>query len=283
MRVINTQVHHLCLEFVGLNQKFDKFLNDTYLSKCNTLKYIHLLSDSGILSSLHSQYTYYIGIKKAVYECSTVKCASSMTEIEFPENATLNGAISAKIFAPNKPFKIDSMTFYCDIVDLTNCTTEGFPYPTYFYGNSNYMTGSKIILNPNLLRLSKMTTHTITYNTVGDIKLPSSLIEFDVDFYRCTYIELFNDFNITGVNFTGQINKEFRWLRDLCIWLKDRTGEEAGTMIIGGNNINNASNIYLTFNPNDKRDITFDGVTAETEGAVSITDFITNQLNWTLS
>ena len=52
-------------------------------------------------------------------------------------------------------------------------------------------------------------------------------------------------------------------------------------MIIGSTNIATAQNIWLTFNPNDKRDITW--VAAGTEGAINIVQFITEQLNWTLS
>ena len=119
------------------------------------------------------------------------------------------------------------------------------------------------------------------------VKIPSTLTTWSnsstATLPYVYYVELFNDFDISGVNLSGKCQKTIQWLKDLCIWLKDRTGDTANTMIIGTDNLTNANNIYLTFNPNDKRDITFDGVTAETEGAMSITEFITTQLNWTLS
>lgn len=116
------------------------------------------------------------------------------------------------------------------------------------------------------------------------VKIPSSVenvITAANAFGYTTYIELFNDFNISAVDFTGQIPKELQWLRDLCVWLKDRTGDTANTMIIGSANLENAQNLWLTFNPDNKRDITW--VDAGTEGAINIVEFITTQLNWTLS
>ena len=107
------------------------------------------------------------------------------------------------------------------------------------------------------------------------------------------YIELFKDFNISNINFTSYtpagidysntayIIKHINWYKNLCIWLKDRTGEDANTMILGPKGLGIAQNIWLTFNPNDKRDITW--VEAGTEGAINIVQFITEQLNWTLS
>lgn len=116
------------------------------------------------------------------------------------------------------------------------------------------------------------------------IKIPSSVKELLISaasLRYVTYIELFNDFDISALNFTGRVTKELQWLRDLCLWLKDRTGETANTIIIGPDNLANAERLWLTFNPDNKRDITW--VDAGTEGAINIVDFITNQLNWTLS
>ena len=118
------------------------------------------------------------------------------------------------------------------------------------------------------------------------IKFPSSIQNFtgsmSTNFLPYVeYIELYNDFNLNNFNFTGLCVKLARWLKDLCLWLKDRTGEESNKLIIGAKNLQNAQNIWLTFNPADKRDITW--VDAGTEGAINIVEFITTQLNWTLS
>lgn len=157
---------------------------------------------------------------------------------------------------------------------------------------TGYLSGLSNLKEINLINTESITNTYLLYcqNGVAPldyVKIPSTLktwnthATYTLPYF--TYVELFNDFNISGVNLTGQTLKKIQWLKDLCVWLKDRTGDTANTMIIGAMNLDNANNIYLTFNPNDKRDITFDGVTAETEGAVSIVDFITNQLNWTLS
>lgn len=116
------------------------------------------------------------------------------------------------------------------------------------------------------------------------LKIPSSVTKLTLTgLTGAIYIELFNDFDISGVSFNPMysVAKSLQWLKDLCIWLKDRTGETANTMVIGEENIKNAQRLWLTFNPNDKRDITW--VDAGTEGAINIVEFITTQLNWTLS
>lgn len=118
-----------------------------------------------------------------------------------------------------------------------------------------------------------------------EVHIPSSVTEMTTNssslFAYIPYVGLFNDFDISSINFTGQVPKTIQWLKDLCGWLKDRTGETANTMVLGKANLANANQIFLTFDPNNKRNITW--VDEGTEGAISITEFITNQLNWTLS
>ena len=118
-----------------------------------------------------------------------------------------------------------------------------------------------------------------------EIHIPSSVTEMTTGssslFAYIPYVGLFNDFNISSINFAGQVPKTLQWLKDLCGWLKDRTGETANTMVLGTANLANANQIFLTFDADNKRNITW--VDEGTEGAISITDFITNQLNWTLS
>lgn len=117
------------------------------------------------------------------------------------------------------------------------------------------------------------------------VKIPSTVTTMSnfgtKTFSHVRYFELWDDFNINGTGFEGIVPKSSQWLKDLCVWLKDRTGEDANTMTLGSKNLTNAQNIWLTFNPNDKRDITW--VAAGTEGAINIVQFITEQLNWTLS
>lgn len=122
------------------------------------------------------------------------------------------------------------------------------------------------------------------------LKIPQSVERISDSGYvlsNIKFVELYNDFDISGIHFynssSSAINivKPLQWLKDLCGWLKDRTGETANTMVLGTANLANANQIFLTFDPDNKRNITW--VDEGTEGAISITDFITNQLNWTLS
>lgn len=271
------------LEFVGIHCTFQKFLGDSSTSRCMTLKYIHLIEDCKIPAQT-TQYYGTIPIIKFVTEQPQVLLNYNTVEFEYPlDKGTVRicgGDIRVKHFTINTYYTFTENTWlYTNILDLTNCTTTDFSR-VYLYGYDRTQCGpTKIIFNPN-------STQIIGFNckTYSDVEIPETCtVLTNTKFPYSSYVKLYNDFNISGCDFTGNVNKRFEWLRNLCIWLKDRTGEEAGTMIIGENNINNANNIYLTFNPNDKRDITFDGVTSETEGAISITEFITNQLNWTLS
>ena len=128
------------------------------------------------------------------------------------------------------------------------------------------------------------------YITLEYLKIPSNIVSIS-DGYgvlsMIKYVELYENFDISGMKFFqgsttySTLCKPLQWLKDLCGWLKDRTGETANTMVLGTENLANANQIFLTFDPNNKRNITW--VDEGTEGAISITEFITNQLNWTLS
>lgn len=180
--------------------------------------------------------------------------------IKFPNNiknlSDINIANNSSIVIPNT------------VETMTNCFTN----------SSN--TSREIILPEGLLSISGGLT-SLYY--LDYIKIPSTLqtwINTSSNTLSYTfYVELYEDFNISNVTLSG--NKSIYWLKDLCKWLKDRTNEEANILIIGSTNINKAQNIWLTFNPNNKRDITW--VAAGTEGAINIVQFITEQLNWTLS
>ena len=130
---------------------------------------------------------------------------------------------------------------------------------------SNYITLDYLKIPPNITSISD------SYGVLSMIK----------------YVELYDNFDISGMKFYqnsstySTLCKPLQWLKDLCGWLKDRTGETANTMVLGTANLANANQIFLTFDPNNKRNITW--VDEGTEGAISITEFITNQLNWTLS
>lgn len=152
-------------------------------------------------------------------------------------------------------------------------------------------------INGNLCsRCYNLTTLILPQNleTLGDyclyrtpiarVDLPSSLKTLTTSanaFTNTQYVGLWNDFNMSGTNFKGAIVKSEQWFKDLCVWLMDRTGLTANSMIIGARNIAKAQTMWLTFNPDDKRDITW--VDEGTEGAINIVQFITEQLNWTLS
>lgn len=128
------------------------------------------------------------------------------------------------------------------------------------------------------------------YITLDYLKIPSNITSISDSngvLSMIEYVELYDNFDISGMKFYqggssySTLCKPLKWLKDLCGWLKDRTGETANTMVLGTANLANANQIFLTFDPNNKRNITW--VDEGTVGAISITDFITNQLNWTLS
>ena len=140
------------------------------------------------------------------------------------------------------------------------------------------------------LGLTALTLYSTQYITLDYLKIPSNITSISDSsgvLSMIKYVELYDNFDISGMKFY-QSNKNYstlckplQWLKDLCGWLKDRTGDTANTMVLGTANLANANKIFLTFDPNNKRNITW--VDEGTEGAISITDFITNQLNWTLS
>ena len=101
----------------------------------------------------------------------------------------------------------------------------------------------------------------------------------------CTYIGLFNDFDINNCAFyyasQEEITKEEQWFKDLCVWLKDRTGVSANRMTLGQKNIAKMQKLYLTYNTQDKNDITW--VDEGTADAITCLEYITNVKNWTIS
>lgn len=270
-------------------------------SKCPTLKYLKFCKD--VQPSGTSQimcYHYESGLEKIVnnsehlLEFTNTSFSQNYYLKEFENTGKIvfnnafcsNNKLTSFEASPNNTTIASSVTsniYNCPNLKRLIIDTQTLLYGVYDCPNLEY------------LELHNINTIKISNNYLGTncprlqyIKIPSTLEVWNTSsnmLNTCTYIELFKDFNISGVNLSGitSFPKSIQWLKDLCIWLKDRTGEEAGSFIIGTHNLVHANNIYLTFNPNDKRDITFDGVTSETEGAISITEFITNQLNWTLS
>ena len=138
--------------------------------------------------------------------------------------------------------------------------------------------GSSISSGNSAESVSFSGLHSLKY-----LKLPETLkkiVFYPSTFGSVKYFELWDNFDIDGVCFS-QCEKLPEWLKDLCIWLCDKTGEEPNSILLGSKNIALANSIYLTFDPENKRDITW--VSKETEGAINIVQFITEQLNWTLS
>lgn len=223
-----------------------------------------------------------------------------------------NAAKSQKLSATNAVFKYD----YIGVADYLPSRAKAYvfnPDITVIQqsGNPGYLTDSKVVfqdhitvihnisgeanvkevsLPANLLSLEKAFEY---QENIQYVKIPNTLkvwVTTNKTFAKALYVELFEDFDISGVNLSGYLaysspyvspGKTNQWLKDLCKWLKDRTGEDANSMIIGAQNIFKAEKIWLTFNPNNKRDITW--VDEDTEGAINVVQFITEQLNWTLS
>lgn len=241
-------------------------------SNCGELQYIHLPDSVSKISNTFSIPTLKrIDLPSQCIYASTTAFMSSvknLKKLHIPKNFT-------QIFAGLADcYNLESLIF-----------SEGSNFSSA--ASSSFITNcvnlKTLILPADVTVLNIPSWFSYSYN-LKYVKIPSSVTSLKIvsnTFGYTKYIELFNDFNISAVNFTGQIPKDLNWLCDLCIWLKDRTGDTANTMIIGSKNLQNAQNLWLTFNPDNKRDITW--VDAGTEGAINIVDFITSELNWSLS
>ena len=173
-------------------------------------------------------------------------------------------------------------SYFCN--GCTNLNTLVIPNTVTTIGSyfCNDCYGLTSLILPN--SISVIEDYFLTNVRIAYIKIPSSVSSLKMSsssLNLCQYVELWENFNISGCNFTGAINKGISWLKHLPLWLNDLTGQEAKTLIIGSSNLSNAENIWLTFNKENKRDITW--VKAGTEDAINIVQFITQQLNWTLS
>ena len=81
--------------------------------------------------------------------------------------------------------------------------------------------------------LTSLTLGASQYITLDYLKIPSNIISIS-DSYgvlsMIRYVELYDNFDISGMKFyqTGStystLCKPLQWLKDLCGWLKDRTG-----------------------------------------------------------
>lgn len=295
------------VEYVVKRGVYYNILDPSSPSYTGHLKYFKICS--GISTELNNSNANFYGLGSSYAQLKEVVIEPPLTEIRingssiFTDCKTLKRIIGVENISSNYPpgytgcsslkeLKIPSKltSFSGNIKGLHQLKRLTIEQETIFSEITEmYSLEECILINTKSIKKSSFLSD--CYN-LKYIKIPSTLESWTTTAHTlnyCPYVELFTDFNISGVNLSGntsstsKLTKSIQWLKDLCGWLKDRTAEDAGSFIIGTANLNNANNIYLTFNPNDKRDITFDGVTAETEGAVSIVDFITNQLNWTLS
>lgn len=189
--------------------------------------------------------------------------------------------------------KLRSVSINSSVLELNNAGSGwavehiSFPDQIISLTGINLPKELKSIHLPLNLKTLSFSSNRDAYN-LNYIKIPSSVESLSAGgggLSLVKYIELWENFDISGfsVQYASYkpVPKTIQWLKDLCGWLKDRTGETANTMVLGTANLANANKIFLTFDPNNKRNITW--VDEGTEGAISITDFITNQLNWTLS
>ena len=217
----------------------------------------------------------------------------SITNITFPKNfmseikhsGFLVGCYSLKTVSLPNIINISANGFLHQAYSLSSLVfNEGLSSISGGYCCSSCYSLKQIIFPTTLKSITSNYNFTSCYS-LEYVELPSSLEVFSdttpSTFGYTTYIKLFNNFNISGINFTGYVTKSVQWLKDLCGWLKDRTGETANTMIIGANNLTNLSALYCTYDPTTK-EIT-GWVDSSTEGAISATDYITIVKNWTLS
>ena len=210
---------------------------------------------------------------------------TSITALTIPESVSSIGDNLCQYCTSLRSLTLpNTITTLGSLLERTALTNPSLTYPigvSKISGSAFNTWFDKIILPPNVTGIENFGNSL----PIDYIAIPSSTLSIAMPqrFYLpvTTYVQLYNDFDISSINFTGFVPKTIQWLKDLCGWLKDRTGETANTMVLGTANLANANQIFLTFDPNNKRNITW--VDEGTEGAISITDFITNQLNWTLS
>ena len=97
-------------------------------------------------------------------------------------------------------------------------------------------------------------------------------------------VELYDNFDISGVSFSDKSFwvKDFNWLVKFCGWLKDKSNDaEAGTAIIGTEQIERLEKMFLTYDPVSKEILSW--ANNNENGEISAFEFLTIQKNWTLS
>ena len=241
----------------------------SFLSSCNSLSSIKLPYD---IKSLPSNFLSGSQIKSLIVPDTVKEIKDSVLSSSRVEHIIFN-------FSLEKIGNISNLDYLKEIIIPDSVTQTG----SISIGKSV----EKFIIGSGLTSLKLSPSN---YITLDYLKIPSNIVSISDDYgvlSMIKYVELYDNFDISGMKFYqtnssySTLCKPLQWLKDLCGWLKDRTGETANTMVLGTANLANANQIFLTFDPNNKRNITW--VDEDTEGAISITEFITNQLNWTLS
>lgn len=122
-------------------------------------------------------------------------------------------------------------------------------------------------------------------NLVDYIKIPNNIKTITGDVLRyIKNVELYDNFDISGVRFSDKSYwvKDFNWLVKFCGWLKDKSNDaEAGTAIIGTEQIERLEKMFLTYDPVSKEILSW--ANNNENGEISAFEFLTIQKNWTLS
>lgn len=132
--------------------------------------------------------------------------------------------------------------------------------------------------------LETFTNNIVDWCSLLSFTIPESLNNFDI--YNATnnilYITLYPNFD-KGFNFTRLRRLCVKWFEDFCTLAKDFSDTNAHGMVFGTTNISKMENIWLLVDPNDKRNLTFENVNETTEGAITVLEYLTTYLNWTIS
>lgn len=261
--------------------------------QCSTLKYLVYTEDFVCTQATSYRNAYLYGLQTLVIKSPYFYDSQSISSSSCTDTFIIDtGSLPVKIATHAKHIYIKGNPSAITYLAANTCKDLFIPNSVKSISNFNNAYKAESIHLPDYLE--SMSGSPLYTDCLDYIKIPNTLLSWTGTaqgwstfeeragtLKNTTYIELFNNFDITGLDLYGHTPKAIRWFKDLCVWLKDRSALTPNTLTIGPSNLNTASNIWLIFNPNDKRDITW--VDAGTDGAINIVTYITEQLNWTLS
>lgn len=154
----------------------------------------------------------------------------------------------------NSTSVIDSDYLFAQNYALKKVTfSDSYSYPAGNY----FLNGCPSLKEINLGGITSVGTHfcgryDLTFEfgaKLPYIELKSSLTTIGSLPNIVKYIKLYNGFNISGVDWgshsSSAYTKSIQWFYDLAEWLYDRSGDTAGSLVLGASNIAILNSLYL--------------------------------------